>query len=166
MKQLFMMVAMLMISALSIKGQEQVEDFSYFSENVVDKKIGLPIVRPIYGGTKIIPTFVGNWTKEMEGAFEYACRIWEEAMPTTFPVKIDVILDDNSSVGETVFSKAGFNVVDNTKNSFNFVTPSSPWSQIKANNWLNQAGVFNEGAFYDFLTPNMFYVTTQHPLWA
>lgn len=157
MKQLFMMMAMLMISALSIKGQEQVEDFSYFSENVVDKKIGLPIVRPIYGGTKIIPTFVGNWTKEMEGAFEYACRIWEEAMPTTFPVKIDVILDDNSSVGETVFSKAGFNVVDNTKNSFNFVTPSSPWSQIKANNWLNQAGVFNEGAFYDFLTPNMFY---------
>lgn len=150
MKQLFMMMAMLMISALSIKGQEQVEDFSCFSENVVDKKIGLPIVRPIYGGTKIIPRFVGNWTKEMEGAFEYACRIWEEAMPTTFPVKIDVILDDNSSVGETVFSKAGFKVVNNTKNSFNFVTPSSPWSQIKANNWLNQAGVFNEGAFYDF----------------
>lgn len=156
MKQLFMMMAMLVISALSIKGQEQIEDFSYSSENVVDKKIGLPIVRPIYGGTKIIPTFVGNWTKEMEGAFEYACRIWEEAMPTTFPVKIEVILDDKSSVSETVFSKVGFKIVNNTKNSFNFVTPSSPWSQIKANNWLNQAGVFNEGAFEDFLTPAMF----------
>ena len=60
MKQLFMMMAMLMISALSIKGQEQVEDFSCFSENVVDKKIGLPIVRAIYGRTKIIPRIVGN----------------------------------------------------------------------------------------------------------
>ena len=35
----------------------------------------------------------------MKGAFEYACKIWEEAMPTTFPIKIKAVLDENSITG-------------------------------------------------------------------
>lgn len=158
MRHLLMIMAMLMISTLAINAQEQIEDFSYASENVVDKKIGLPIVRPIYGGTKIIPEFVGDWPKEMEGAFEYACRIWEEVMPTTFPVRMKVILDNNTTkyLDGSVFSKVGYKAMPNNNNDFNFATTSSPWSQIKANTWLNKTGIFNDGAFNNSLSPNMF----------
>lgn len=39
MKHLLMIMAMLMISTLTINAQEQIEDFSYASEKVIDKKI-------------------------------------------------------------------------------------------------------------------------------
>lgn len=54
------MLAML-FSLSPMMAQEEIEDLSYSSESVIDKNIGLPIVRSIYGGTKIIPEFEGNW---------------------------------------------------------------------------------------------------------
>lgn len=77
--------------------QEYLEDVSYISDNVVNKKFGIPIIRNTYGGTKITVTFEGNWSYDMRGAFEYACRIWEEAMPTTFPIRIKAVLDETQS---------------------------------------------------------------------
>lgn len=53
-----LMLAML-FSLSPMMAQEEIEDLSYSSESVIDKNIGLPIVRSIYGGTKIIPEFEG-----------------------------------------------------------------------------------------------------------
>lgn len=161
MKQFFMIMVMLMSSILPVCAQEQIEALSYSSEKVVDRKIGLPIVRSIYGGTKIIPKYVGDWTYEMKGAFEYACRIWEEAMPTTFPIQMKVVLDDKTEdyANLPVFAKCGFRFVKSSEASverFNFVAPYAPWSQIKACTWLNRSGVYDDFAFWDMLTPNMF----------
>lgn len=51
----------------------------------------------------MIVDFQGAWTNEMKGAFDYACRICEEAMPTTFPIWIQAVLDKNKKTD--TFSK-------------------------------------------------------------
>ncbi len=59
---------------------------------VLDEYLGIcsdvPAVRRIGGGTKFIVTYEGDWTNEMKGAFEYACKIWEEQTPTALPIRI------------------------------------------------------------------------------
>lgn len=125
-----------------IQAQEQLEDLSYASESIIKKNIGLPIIRPIYGGTKILTEFEGNWPYEIKGAFEYACKIWEEAMPTTFPIKIRVILDDKSTqyANKPVYSKILIKTTETpTYRTDSYYTDLAPWTQVKAKVWLLKA---------------------------
>ena len=47
--------------------------------------------RKIYGGTVIIPTYVGSgFNSTIRNAFDYACKIWEEQIPTIYPLNIEV----------------------------------------------------------------------------
>ncbi|RHL34409.1 hypothetical protein DW026_12855 [Segatella copri] len=153
-----LMLAML-FSLSPMMAQEEIEDLSYSSESVIDKNIGLPIVRSIYGGTKIIPEFEGNWPYEMKGAFKLACEIWEEALPTTFPIRIKAVWDENTSkyANQSIFSNVRFKVKNCSREAVDHhvLTPRSPWTQMKAVLWLELAyklaGLFNER-----VTPNMF----------
>lgn len=62
----------------------------------------LPSERCSVGGTTITADYVGgNITKTMEGAFEYACRLWEERIPTTLPLRIKVQV---ASLGSNVLA--------------------------------------------------------------
>ena len=67
---------------------------SYISEETFIKNFPLPVIRQVKTGTKIIPVFEGSWNYEAEGAFRYACKIWEEAIPTTFPIVVKAIMDN------------------------------------------------------------------------
>lgn len=99
MKRCFIAILMF-VSCLSIQtvwGQDSVDELSYASDDACVKLHGLPVVRTIHGGTKIIPHFEGNWSMEMRGAFEYACKIWEDELPTTYPLHIKVIMDDKTT---------------------------------------------------------------------
>ena len=51
-----------------------------------------PASREIMGGTVIRVNFdeTNAISATQKGAFEYACRIWEENIPTTFPINITV----------------------------------------------------------------------------
>ena len=50
--------------------------------------------RQIVGGTVIKVKYKGiNFSKQAQGAFEYACKIWEEKIPTTLPINITVKFD-------------------------------------------------------------------------
>lgn len=48
--------------------------------------------RLIVGGTIIKVKYEGSFANNatIKGAFEYACRIWEESIPTTFPINLIV----------------------------------------------------------------------------
>ena len=50
--------------------------------------IELPDFREIKSGSKFIVNYEGDWPAEMEGAFEYAIKIWEEVLPMTLPINI------------------------------------------------------------------------------
>lgn len=84
--------------SVSASGQEYLESEVYASDGTVRKELCLPMVRTVYGGTKIIPEFEGDWTNEMKGAFEYACKLWEEVIPTTFPIRVRAVMDNTTTV--------------------------------------------------------------------
>ena len=69
-------------------GQDSIESYSYVSDEIVEQTYGLPIVRSVGGGTKIVVEYQGNWHEDMKGAFEYACKIWEENMEGTEKVRL------------------------------------------------------------------------------
>lgn len=83
-----LLLTVLGVLSLHCMGQDVIEEVSYVSNQTIAKLYGLPIKRTVSGGTKINVDFVGGWTKDMEGAFTYACKLWEEAIPTTFPIRI------------------------------------------------------------------------------
>ncbi len=54
-------------------------------------------MRSIAGGTIINVDYDdgdGKITNTMKGAFEHACRLWEEKIPTTYPIRLSVKLSD------------------------------------------------------------------------
>ena len=55
-------------------------------------KIGLSSERKVYGGTIINVTYQGSKfsSPTVKGAFEYACKLVEDAIPTTYPINITV----------------------------------------------------------------------------
>lgn len=56
-----------------------------------------PNTRSIAGGTIINVDYDdgdGKITNTMKGAFDHACRLWEEKIPTPFPIKLSVKLSD------------------------------------------------------------------------
>lgn len=76
--------------ALSVQLSAQTEPQfdSYVSSNSLPLDMPMLPVRQIAGGTKIKTTFEGNWPYEARNAFEYACKILEESIPSTFPIKL------------------------------------------------------------------------------
>ena len=110
MKRLLIILLMGVIGNLPMTAQEIVEQDSYGLEQYIEKCSDLPIVRKINGGTIFKITYEGNWTNEMKGAFEYACKIWEESLPNCLPIniiaKIENIRGNNSplsKVGVTTY---------------------------------------------------------------
>lgn len=58
-------------------------------------------IRDVAGGTVIIPIYQGsNFNPTIKNAFQHACRIWEEKIPTTYPLRIMVrmahLIDNNA----------------------------------------------------------------------
>lgn len=62
--------------------------------------IDLPSVRKAYGGTIIDAVYSGSgFSTQIKGAFEYACKLVEESMPTTCPIKVKVEFSSSLSTG-------------------------------------------------------------------
>lgn len=62
--------------------------YSYGFDEYIEKCTDIPAARTINGGTIFNITYGEGWTLEMKGVFEYACKIWEENMPTCLPINI------------------------------------------------------------------------------
>lgn len=136
------------------KGQNLViEDSCYLSDNTILQNYNLPIIRTIYGGSKIIPIFEGNWTNEAKGAFRHACLIWEEVIPTTYPIKIRAIMDENRNVSNNTISK--FTTV--CINDFFHWTPRSLNVQVKAMMFTEKTGKYNSEFYKDVIDSLKFY---------
>lgn len=73
--------------------------YSYVLDEYMGISSDVPAKRKIGGGTKFIVTYEGDWTNEMKGAFEYACKIWEEQIPTALPIRITAKIDYIFSTG-------------------------------------------------------------------
>lgn len=159
MKHFYFLLACLIFN-INIQAQEYVEYISYVSDDVVEQTFGLPVVRSVYGGTKIIPEFEGNWTNEMKGAFEYACKIWEEAMPSTFPIRIKAILDETTTSyqDKPVFSRITMLSRSHTSDHINGnpFTNVSTYLQIKGTKFHEFSDKSDSQLYDSVLSINMF----------
>lgn len=61
----------------------------------------MPAYREIASGSKIIVSYEGDWPAEMQGAFEYAVKLWEEVLPMTLPIRIKASLGIFRTTGDT-----------------------------------------------------------------
>ncbi len=88
MRNLFLLLV-LSLSAMAYSQEEW--QYSVGNDVYTKKFVNLPIVRNIYGGTIINVDYIGDqWTNESKGAFEFACKIWEEKLPPCLPIKLTV----------------------------------------------------------------------------
>ena len=88
MKRICALVLFLYACIYSIHGQLAYVYSSEGTPTIISCK--KPANRKVIGGTVINVTYHKNVGETLQGAFEYACRIWEENIPTTYPLKIYV----------------------------------------------------------------------------
>lgn len=76
------------LSNMLAYSQSHMEGVSFVSDDYIEKWADVPVIRSINGGTVFKIKYEGEWSNDMKGAFEYACKIWEEQMPPCLPIKI------------------------------------------------------------------------------
>lgn len=91
MKQIVLFALMCCMSSATLCAQGTTAGVYAVEENpIVAPK---PLVRNIVGGTLINVNYVGSGINDtFKGAFERACKIWEENIPTTLPIKLNVAI--------------------------------------------------------------------------
>ena len=129
MKQTLTFIAFAAISLLNIRAEEIIETYNIVSDNYVDTIQDIEIIRPLNGGTVINPIFDESCPKEMEGVFEYACKIVAEYMPPCLPLKVKVSCGPLRGASRNAISK----IYTNSKEKFGYCNEykNSPMSMIK-----------------------------------
>lgn len=98
MKKQLLFALTLLVGQICFAGQSKTKtcdnNVSQVFKNVF---IELPGFREIQGGSKIVVIYDNSVPMEMQGAFEYAVKLWEEVLPMTLPIKIDVKVDNLSN---------------------------------------------------------------------
>lgn len=91
MKRLLLLLFVLGLTTFSYAQEHEIETISFGTDFFRREILPKPIVREITGGTIIQVQYEGDeWEQNLErkNAFEYACRILEEQMLTTLPIKV------------------------------------------------------------------------------
>lgn len=150
----FVLFLSLFICTQAMTAQTSYEEDSYVSDEMVLTNFGLPAIRNIYGTSRIIPVFEGNWTNEMKGAFEYACKIWEEVIPSCFPIHIRAIMNttDRRYVNKPTLSKVTVQVHIHEGGEGPILPTASSYAQIKGTKYK----FFNETTYGNFLDSAFF----------
>lgn len=133
MKKFILCLSYLMASGILL-AQNFAESYTYESGQYIPSCLGLPVVRNICGGTIFQVTYEGDeWDNQKKAAFEYACKIWEENLPTTLPIKITARIGDirqSSSAKQKILSKVSTRCYEDCGSFSPAIMSSSP--QIKA----------------------------------
>lgn len=80
----------MLCSILSVSSQNIQEFDNFVSDELVGGLSDLKVIREINGGTIFKVQYSSDCTYEMQGAFEYACKIVEEYLPPCLPITISV----------------------------------------------------------------------------
>lgn len=115
MKKLMCIFTFLVVGLFAF-GQEQNEIESYGIDQYVEKCQNFPVVRKINGGTVFNITYEGTWNNDMKGAFEYACKLWEECLPNCLPINITAKIGSiRGSSSAKLLSKVTYTVYNDKK---------------------------------------------------
>ena len=98
-----------LLMAVCVKAQTMLESTTYATDEIKEITMDISPKRMIGGGTKLLITYEGQWDNKMKSAFEYACKIWEECVPTTLPIKIKAVMGSiRGNKSNEILSKASY----------------------------------------------------------
>lgn len=92
MKKLLLLLFVLGLATFSYAQEDRFETISFGADFFRRETLPKPMVREVVGGTVIQVLYEGEeWEQNLErkSAFEYACRLLEEQMPTALPLKVN-----------------------------------------------------------------------------
>ena len=85
----------------------------------------MPIVRQINGGTVFKVTYEPEelWDNSMRGAFEYACKIWEEQLPNSLPINSHPLktIFQHKACTDKLYADSFYKVQKNSHSSFEVI---------------------------------------------
>lgn len=102
---------------------------NYVSQAFKGIFVDMPDYREVNSGSKLVVKYEGEWPAEMQGAFEYAVKIWEEVLPMTLPIRITAKIG-NIRGSANVLSRVSFDTYDYNGRQVNQF--ASPMSMIKS----------------------------------
>lgn len=127
----FLFLGMAMVTTMAIWGQNSntITSDNYVSQAFKGIFVDMPDYREVNSGSKLIVKYEGEWPAEMQGAFEYAVKIWEEVLPMTLPIHITAKIG-NIRGTSNVLSRVSFDTYDYNGHRVNQF--ASPMSMIKS----------------------------------
>ena len=100
------------------------ESYSLANDNYSGLCIETPVMREIYGGTVINVTYDNSCPVELQSAFSYACKIWEENMPTCLPINISVSVGRIRTSGQDkALSKVSMPTINSSTTYYWYASP-------------------------------------------
>lgn len=113
MKKLLLSLLMSGLILASYSQNSSYETMSFGLDSYRYEAVGNPIVRYVTGGGIIKVKYVGDeWKNNVDrkNAFEHACRIWEEQLPTPIPIVVEVsfgtVRGNNALASTTVYTES------------------------------------------------------------
>lgn len=150
MKQHFLFFLLLLLATFATFSQNSntMTSDNFVSQVFSNVFIEMPDYRETNSGSKLVINFEGEWPAEMQGAFEYAVKMWEEVLPMTLPIHITAKID-NLRGATNILSRVTFDTYD-------FHGPrvdrfASPMSMIKSV-LLQEYHCREQFRFYDEIT--------------
>lgn len=127
------LVFLLMILSVNMAGWGQNSNTitcdNYVSQVFKGVFIDMPNYRETNSGSKLVVKYEGEWPAEMQGAFEYAVKIWEEVLPMTLPIHITAKIGTIRGSAD-ILSRVTFDTYD--YNGPRVKQFASPMSMIKS----------------------------------
>lgn len=123
---LIALLGTLFVTLSANASEEYYEAYNLALNSLNDDFHDLGIIRPINGGTVILPEFEDGCPEELINAFSYACKILEEYMPTSLPIKV-LVKTHNGGVNGNLISTINFRI-----QSFRDYQQTIPMTTVKA----------------------------------
>lgn len=116
----FFTLLLLLATAFIAKSSDKIVSYGVISDRLASTPEiqDVPVIRPINGGTVIIPIFDESCPEEMKAPFSYACKIVED-LPPCLPLKVKV----SCGMFKNMVFSSGFS--DCTVNTISLVTARS-----------------------------------------
>ncbi len=148
----------LFCSSLSLAQEVWEETESAFSSHISYQVHDVLAVKPMRGCTKIVPTFVGNWTPSQKGAFKAACQLWEEAMPSNFPIRVEARMTPRNSnaTANSPLSKVSIRGRRETQLGYGLILEPHFTTQAKGTTFGEFMGEYDTRRFIDVLDSSYF----------
>lgn len=156
-----LLLVVMLVATLASTARKSIEIYNYGAddlESAMSPRLAVAAapnctiseIRPIGGGTKFRITYGGEWTEEMRGAFEYACRIWEETLPPCLPFTIHAEIAEMRGENKNALSKATYAAFDSIgETKFGLLIPVAQIKRVALMEFeIGSAATFGEALSY------------------